>query len=95
MENNLQNENKKHNIIMNNARELFIGGVSEVLNFDETLISLVTPLGELSIEGSELRITKYLMQSGEMCVDGKITALIYSQCKEETGKKGFLRKLSR
>ena len=94
MENNLQNESRKHNIIMNNARELFIEGVNEVLNFDEMLISLVTPLGELSIEGNELRITKYLMQSGEMCVVGKITALIYSQTKPET-KKGFFSKLSR
>ena len=94
MENNLQNESKKHNIVMNNARELFIGGVNEVLNFDETLISIVTPLGELSIEGSELRITKYLMQSGEMCVDGMITALIYSPQKTEA-KKGLFSKLSR
>ena len=94
MENNLQNESKKHNIVMNNARELFIGGVNEVLNFDETLISIVTPLGELNIEGSELRITKYLMQSGEMCVDGIITALIYSHPKAET-KKGLFSKLSR
>jgi len=94
MENNLQNESKKHNIIMNNASELFIEGVNEVLNFDETLISIITPLGELSIEGNELRITKYLMHSGEMCVLGKITALIYSQVKPET-KKGLFSKLSR
>ena len=94
MENNLQNENKKHNIIMKNGQELFIEGVNEVLNFDETLITLITSLGELSIEGNELRITKYLMQSGEMCVDGRVTALIYSQGKAEA-KKGLFNKFSR
>ncbi len=89
MDNNLQNESKKHNVILNNGRELFIEGVNEVLNFDETLISLITPLGELSIEGNELRITKYIMQSGEMCVLGKISALIYSEMKTESKKRLF------
>ncbi len=89
MDNNLQNESKKHNVILNNGRELFIEGVNEVLNFDETLISLITPLGELSIEGNELRITKYIMQSGEMCVLGKISALIYSETKTESKKRLF------
>ena len=94
MDNNLQNESKKHNVILNNGRELFIEGVNEVLNFDETLISLITPLGELSIEGNELRITKYIMQSGEMCVLGKISALIYSETKVE-GKKRLFGKFPR
>ena len=75
MDNNLQNESKKHNVILNNGRELFIEGV--------------TPLGELSIEGNELRITKYIMQSGEMCVLGKISALIYSETKTESKKRLF------
>ncbi len=83
-----QPETKKHNLTLNNCQTLYLDGISEVLNFDDTLISLVCPYGELSIEGNSLRITKYLMQSGEMAVEGNITAIIYSDNKGEE-KRGF------
>lgn len=81
-------EIKKHNLTLNNCQTLYLDGISEVLNFDDTLISLVCPQGVLSIEGNSLRITKYLMQSGEMAVEGTVTAIIYSDNNGEE-KRGF------
>lgn len=92
--NSVAQENKKHNITLNNRKLLALDGIIEILNFDDTLISLATPLGELNIEGSELRITKYLMQSGEMCIEGVFSALIYSQERTEQ-KKGLFSRLMR
>lgn len=92
--NSTAQEHKKHNIVLNNRKALTLDGIIEILNFDDTLISLVTPLGELNIEGSELRITKYLMQSGEMCIEGLVSALIYSQERAEQ-KKGLFSRFMR
>ena len=94
MEQNNQNESKKHNLVLNNCKTLSLDGVLEVLNFDDMQISLITSQGELSIEGEGIRIVKYLMQSGEMCVEGRITALIYSCVKKEQ-KSSFLSRLTR
>lgn len=87
-------EIKKHSLTLSNCQTLFLDGISEVLNFDDTLISLVCPRGELSIEGNSLRITKYLMQSGEMAVEGVITAIIYSDGRNEA-KTGLFSRFKR
>ncbi|MBQ9080476.1 MAG: sporulation protein YabP [Clostridia bacterium] len=55
-----------------------ITGVREVLSFDEGSVVLVTNCGEMTLEGQELRVGTLDTERGIVAVDGKISALYYS-----------------
>ncbi len=73
---------------LKNRESLSLGGVEDVLAFDETAITCRTILGDLVIEGSSLRIIEFCAEKGELSVSGKISALIYEE-KREKGKGPF------
>lgn len=55
-----------------------INGVREVLSFDENSVVLITGCGELTLEGSGIRVGALDTERGIVSVDGKISALYYS-----------------
>lgn len=78
------NDDKKypaipHCVSMEDRKKITLTGVRDVDSFDEQTITLVTDFGELSLRGTELHIGKLSTDSGEMTVEGKIDALIYSE----------------
>ena len=75
---------KKQNAVLKNRERLALDGVTEVLSFDETAVVLRTLLGTLTVEGEGLRVTKLLLDCGEVSVEGKISALIYNEHTERT-----------
>lgn len=77
------NDDKKYPVIphcvsMENRKKITLTGVRDVDSFDEQTITLVTDFGELSLRGTGLHIGKLSTDSGEMTVEGKIDALVYS-----------------
>ena len=80
-----------HNVIMENRRNLTISGVSDVDSFDEQTIIAFTDLGELTIQGYDLHITKLNIESGELLIDGNICSLSYSDRQQNT--EGFFKRL--
>ncbi len=77
------NDDKKypaipHCVSMEDRKKITLTGVRDVDSFDEQTITLVTDFGELSLRGSELHIGKLSTDSGEMTVEGRIDALVYS-----------------
>lgn len=77
------NDDKKypaipHCVSMEDRKKIIITGVRDVDSFDEQTVTLITDFGELSLKGSELHIGKLSTDSGEMTVEGKIDALLYS-----------------
>ena len=82
-----------HNVIMENRRNLTISGVSDVDSFDEQTVVLFTEQGDLTIKGINLHINKLSLETGEVTVDGKISALIYQDQQQKSG--GFIGKLFR
>lgn len=82
-----------HNIIMENRRQLNISGVKDVDSFDEESIILLTEMGELTIRGLKLNISRLSQETGEMSVDGEISELVYSDVDLEP--RGFFGKLFR
>lgn len=84
------NDDKKypaipHCVSMEGRKKITLTGVKDVDSFDEQTITLVTDYGELSVRGAGLHIGKLSTDSGEMCVEGKIDALIYS---DDTPRQG-------
>lgn len=69
---------KTHKVNMNGRRVAAISGVNDVLSFDAGEILLETVEGILMIRGSELHVSRLIIEKGEVDVDGKIDSLTYS-----------------
>lgn len=82
-----------HNLILEDRRLLTVSGVSDVDSFDEETVVVFTDYGELTIRGSDLHINRLSVEVGDLTVEGKISALIYSQ--EASPKGGFFSKVFR
>ena len=74
-----------HNLVLEDRRLLTVSGVSDVDSFDEETVIVFTDSGELTVRGSNLHINRLSVEMGELTVEGKISALIYS---EDTTKSG-------
>ncbi len=82
-----------HNLIMEERKSAIINGVIDVDSFDEEVIVAYTDLGELTIKGNNLHISKLSLETGELSLDGEIVSLVYTDNKSSNG--GFLSKLFR
>lgn len=74
---------------LEDRRQLRIGGVKEVISFDDGGAVVLTENGELSVEGEGIRISNLDKDSGEIEITGKINAMIYSA--DSSDKKKGLR----
>ena len=84
---------KIHNIILENRSSLTLSGVTDVGSFDEQVIIVSTDIGELTIKGENLHISRLSIETGDLTVDGTISQLSYSEVQNKSG--GFLSKLLR
>ena len=82
-----------HSVIMEDRRLLTLSGVRDVSGFDERAVVLLTGLGELTVKGLELHISRFDQDTGELTLDGEICELIYAEAEPE--KKGFFSRLLR
>lgn len=71
---------------MENREKLSVSGIVKVENFDENAILLITEMGELTIKGDNLHISKMDVDTGDLSVTGNIYGLIYN----ETVKSGSI-----
>lgn len=71
-------------LTMENRKKLTLTGATEVVRFDEDLVELNTNLGQLTIEGRDLRHLS--LDTGTLVVEGEISALRYM---EPGRKRGF------
>ncbi|MBE6764906.1 MAG: sporulation protein YabP [Ruminococcaceae bacterium] len=82
-----------HNIIMENRKLLNLSGVKDVDSFDEQTVCVQTQLGNLTVKGDGLHISRLDQETGEMSIDGEISELVYSEIKDES--QGFFARLFR
>lgn len=82
-----------HNCILEDRKKLSVSGVNDVGNFDENSIIAKTDYGELTINGEGLHITKLTLEAGELCVEGKISSVSYSDIYEKPN--GFFSRVFR
>ena len=83
---------KEQNVMMQNRERITISGVSDVDSFDEHAVVLYTSLGILSVKGTGLHINKLNVETGDLCIEGEIDALAYSQ-QQSAKNGGWLAKL--
>ena len=87
-------KNVIQNIILENRGKLSVSGVIDILTFDEEEITLDTQLGMLLIKGSDLKVEKLSLDTGEIVAKGTFDDISYQ--KDATPKKdGFFKSIFR
>ncbi len=54
-------------------------GITDVISFDLNKVVLETEYGLMTIKGSDLHVNRLSVEKGELDIDGKVEALVYSQ----------------
>ena len=75
-----------HNLIMENREKLTLTGVIDIHSFDDELVLVETSMGILTVKGNDLKMNKLNLDNNELVVEGKISALVYSET--DLAKKG-------
>ncbi|MGN0441802.1 MAG: sporulation protein YabP [Acutalibacteraceae bacterium] len=82
---------KPHGLALDCRSVLSLTGINDIGSFDTQTVMLYTDYGGLCIKGTALHISKLSLESGEVTIDGQISAMIYT---ESSGKKsGVLQRL--
>ncbi len=74
-----------HNVIMESRKKVSVSGVDDVESFDENEIVMSTSQGILIVRGSDLRIEKLSLDSGDIVLEGTIDRLEYEDDVKVTG----------
>ena len=88
-----KNNPSSHSISLEGRKKLTATGVSNVDSYDDQTIVAYTDLGELTIRGKGLQINRLNVETGEMTVDGEISAMLYSDNQPQSA--GIFAKLFR
>ena len=87
-------EKSKNEIILRGRSELLIGGVEEVINFDEEGVRLKSVDGEMIVEGRDIKIGTLDTERGVVTMCGRING-IYFASDPDKQKKGLFGKIMR
>ena len=63
--------------MLDNRSKLMITGAQDVNGFNEETVSVQTADGTLVIKGSGLHIEKLNLDTGDVCIEGKVSAMQY------------------
>jgi len=82
-----QTDTRTHEVIISQRNELRVQGVRDIDSFDENGAILQTDMGELTVEGGELKIGILDTDRGVVTISGRINGLFYSKddVKEKRG----------
>ena len=86
-------QKQTHQIVLTDRHAVGISGVTEVTGFDETYVLLQTQCGEMTVEGSGLKIGVLDTESGRVSLEGQIDAVLYRS--PEEGKRSLFGKRMR
>lgn len=76
-----------HKVVINHRKNGIISGITDVVAFDVKEVILETTQGALTIKGSDLHVSRLVLEKGEIELDGKIDSFTYSESRSG-GKQG-------
>ena len=79
-----------HKLTLSERNVLTMTGASEVISFDDSAVILRTSLGNLTVQGKELKLKTLMPEGGQVTVTGRISAVSYE---EPRAPGGFWRRL--
>lgn len=84
-----QSKFTSHSFAMTDRKKASLTGVTKVDGMTDTQIDVTTCLGRLIITGSELKISKFDVDDGNLALTGNIDAIKYAQAKQSLIKRIF------
>ena len=72
-------ERAEGKMVMEGRSKLTLTGAKEVLRFDEELAELSTGLGNLTIEGTNLKLKCLSLDTGTVVVEGELRSFSYEE----------------
>ena len=92
----MENLQLPHKLTLNERKNLSVTGVTEVVSFDEQIVSLETVCGGMTVSGDGLHISVLNVEEGLVALDGKIDSIEYEDTvASEGGKKRLFGRLMR
>ena len=87
----------KHRLVLLDRKQLELGGVKEVVSFDDTRVVLQTVCGTLSVEGEALHVQVLNTESGVVTLEGTVNSVTYyrDESGDKSGSNGFFSRLFR
>ena len=86
-------QQSEHGFIVKERAHVEIRGMTEVLSFDESSVSLATTSGSMMIEGRELRVGVLDVKEGTVTVDGHIDSIYYQDSEPNDTSRGLFGRL--
>ena len=74
---------KSQTITVTNLKTFSMSGVIDIAAFDGDYILLDTSMGNISVEGSDLKIQSLTKENGEILVTGDITGVFVTPIKQK------------
>lgn len=72
-----------HRLTLDERNRLTMTGVSEVVGFDDTFVTLHTALGNLEVQGQQLKLKSLSPEMGQVEISGHITGLFYAEPRQK------------
>ena len=82
-------KSRNQNIVLEHREKLSVSGVEHVTSFNEDTVVMETTEGILTIKGSDLDMNRLNLDDGNVTVQGRIYAILYSDSSSGKGM-GFL-----
>ncbi|MFR1767484.1 MAG: sporulation protein YabP [Lachnospira sp.] len=83
-------QKRQHKLHMEDRNRLDMTGINDVISFDLNKVVLESDYGAVVIKGDDLHVSKLSVEKGELAVDGKISAIEYSEINSYANKKESL-----
>lgn len=80
------NQKMSHRVFMTDRKKIELTGITDVISFDLNKVVLESEYGLITIKGSNLHVNRLSVEKGELDIEGKVEAFVYSQAQQITGK---------
>lgn len=68
---------KEQSIVLKDRSRMELTGINDVESFTDTSVIALSVLGNISIDGEELKIESFSVESGKLIICGKFDAFCY------------------
>lgn len=88
-----QTPQTEHGFAVKARAHVEIRGMTEVISFDENSVLLATTSGNMTVEGSGLKVNVLDVKEGIVSVDGHIDSVYYSNANDTDRPRGWFGRL--
>lgn len=89
----IEKKTQLHEFRLQNRKNFYTDGVLYVEHFEETYLTLSTVMGQMTVEGKNLKIEGFSKENGCVHICGEISGIFYNE--EAVGKKNFFERFFR